>query len=95
MTGPDHRADRPSEDIPPRPEEDIADAVRTVDDDATGPGASGAAADTQPGRMPDYPASPRPADGPRTDPTPEIADPEYRPPDYPTEQVQSPKKDQT
>ncbi|MGC0250697.1 hypothetical protein [Pseudactinotalea sp. Z1748] len=89
MTRPDqsHPPD-PGDDLPPRPEEEIADAGRAAptgpDDDVSAPGASGPVPERR-GRMPDYPPSPRPLDGSITSPSPEIADPGYRPPDYPTE----------
>ena len=75
--------------------EDIADAVRTADDDAAGAGASGGPASPRPGRIPAYPASPRPVDGPLSSPTPDIADPDYRPPDYPTGQSEPADRDRT
>lgn len=78
---------QPDDDVPPRPEEEVADAgkpAETGDDDVAHPGARGTEP-AGPGRAPHYPPSPRPPDGPITSPTPEIADPDYRPPDYPTE----------
>ena len=77
----------PDDEVPPRPEEEIADAgepAESDDDDAAQPGARGTSP-AAPGRPVPYPPSPRPPDGPITSPSPEIADPAYRPPDYPTE----------
>lgn len=78
---------RPGDDVPPRPEEEVADAGKpaaSVDDEAARPGAP-ETAPFGPGHPPRYPPSPRPPEGPITSPTPEIADPDYRLPDYPTE----------
>lgn len=60
-----------AEEIPPRPEEDIADAARATPADADD--------------LTDYPSSPRPQDGTSLGPSPDLADPGYHPPDYPTE----------
>lgn len=62
----------PNASVPPRPEEEVADA------------GAGLYSHHEPGRggQP-YPPSPQPADAGVDAPTADMADPDYQPPDYP------------